>query len=456
MINRHFLSFFFLLVLTVTTILVPTASASEILDAMEVKAKAALLMDPETDEILYSQNAEDRLYPASLTKIMTCLLVLEAVDEGKLSLTDTITASETAINSVPYGSSTAGLKIGETLTLEQMLYCTMVVSANEGSLILAETVAGSIDSFVDLMNRKAKELGCKDTHFENPNGLHDDNHYTTANDLYRITKAAMEYEKFMEICDTPNFTLPATAFHDERTLYTTNYLLSQYRALGYLYAPAMGIKTGYTDAAGNCLISAAQKEDRMLLGIVLGAEKVTLEDGKTQVQSFTEMKRMFEWGFSQFKNQTILSTEELIDELTVTLSETTHIVVRPKYDVERLLPNDLLPEELEREITFPTRTVEAPIQEGQVLGTITLSYGDTEYASVPLVAQNDVESSPLLVFQKNVTDFVNRTEVRIGAGVLVVAIAALAIFVKVKGNGRRRYGGGRSGYGTRNYRGRKR
>ena len=450
------LSVFFLCVVLLTSVLAPGASASEILDSMEVEAKAALLVDPDTDEVLYEKNIHEKLYPASLTKVMTCLLVLEAIDRGDLALEDTLTASEYAIESIPDGSSTADLKVGEQLTVQDLLYCIMVVSANEATNILAEAVSGTVEAFVAEMNAKADALGCENTHFVNPNGLHDEDHYTTARDLYVITKAAMEHEDFMPIANTKSFTLPATEFHDKRTLYTTNYLLSPYRAAGYVYTAAVGIKTGSTTPAGNCLISSANKNGRNLVGIILGAEKVTLENGNTQVQSFTEMKRMFEWGFSNFSRQTILSSKELIAELEVSLSETSHIVVQPAYDVERLLPDDVAVEDLTRTTRYDAEVVEAPISAGQELGEISVSYGDTVYATVPLVAQNDVAASRLLVFQHNVKTFVARTEVKIAAIAILVLIVVLLVLVKTSGRRRRRYGRGGGYYHARNYRGRRR
>ena len=273
-------------------------------------------------------------------------------------------------DTVPDGSSTAGLEVGETLSLENLLYCLMVVSGNEAANILAETVSGNVESFVARMNSKAQALGCEDTHFVNPNGLHDEDHYTSAWDLYLITKAAMEYEDFMTFADAPYFTLPATEFHSERTLYTTNLLLSPYRGAGYVYPDAAGVKTGSTTPAGNCLVSTASRDGRSLLGVILGAERVELEDGSTQVQSFSEMARMFDWGFDQFSRQVIISADELIAEREGSLSEITHVVVHPAYEVERLLPNDVAPEDLERTYTYTADVVEAPVTKGDVLGEV--------------------------------------------------------------------------------------
>ena len=214
---RRFLSVFLLTLLLTGLFCVPQASA---VDLPQVNAKAALLMDYESGRMLYGLNERDTEYPASITKVMTALLTLEAVDQGVLTLDQPVTAPSLVNDMDPTGSS-ADIKEGEVLTVEQLLYCMMLVSANEAACILAETVAGSQDAFVALMNQRAQELGCTGTHFVNPNGLHDPNHYSTAWDIYLFTREAMKNETFMKICGTPSYVVPATNMSEERELYTT-------------------------------------------------------------------------------------------------------------------------------------------------------------------------------------------------------------------------------------------
>ena len=245
--NRRFLSFFFSLDI-LFTLAAPAYAAKDDTGDWEVAAKAALLIDPDTEEILYARNIHERLYPASLTKIMTCLLVLEAIDDGTISKEDVLTASELAVTSIPPDGSTAGIKVGEELTVESLLYCIMLSSANEGCNILAEAVAGSIDAFVEKMNSKAKALGCEDTHFANTNGLPDTDHYTTAWDLYLITREARTHQDFMPLVGTVYYEVPATNLSGVRKLRTTNNLITNWYTTGYLYKGAEGIKTGSTSA----------------------------------------------------------------------------------------------------------------------------------------------------------------------------------------------------------------
>ena len=250
---RRILSVFLLAVL-LTVSFTPAAAAAQ---APEVNARAALLVDTEKDIVLYGKNEHERMYPASITKVMTALLVLEAVERGELSLDQNVTASQEAIDNMDPEGSSAGIEKGEVMSVKNLLYCALMVSANEACDVLAVELDGSIKAFVERMNQRAAELGCEDTHFANTNGLHHVDHYTTAWDIYLIAREAMKNETFMTICNTLAYDVPATNKNDSRELHTTNSLISNWRILGYLYDGAEGIKTGTTDEAGYCLLSSA-------------------------------------------------------------------------------------------------------------------------------------------------------------------------------------------------------
>ena len=206
---KRFISVFLLCTCLTGLFLTPAAEALEVPD---IQAKAALLADVNTDAVAYAKNIHEKNYPASLTKVMTALLILEKVSGNETLLNQEVTASESAFSDTYYHAdgSSAGIKAGEIMTVKQLLQCMLIVSANEACNILAEWDAGSIAAFVDAMNAKAKALGCENTHFVNPSGLHDPDHYTSAWDLYLITKAAMQYPEFMEICDSAKAVIPAT------------------------------------------------------------------------------------------------------------------------------------------------------------------------------------------------------------------------------------------------------
>lgn len=455
--TKRFFSLF--LALALSLCLVPAASAAEeegphLPEDPDILAKAALLVDYNTGLMVYGKNEHQELYPASLTKIMTALLVLEAVDEGKLSMDQKITASATAFTGLSEDGSTAGIKPGEEMTVQNLLYCMLVVSANEACDILAEAVSGTVSNFVDAMNARAEALGCKNTHFVNPNGLHDPKHYTSAWDLYLITAEAMKHDAFMAICDTAHVVIPATNMSKERDFWTTNHLISTWRVFGYRNTEAHGIKTGSTDAAGLCLVSSAVRGSLHFVSVILGAERVEV-NGVGNIRSFSETTRMFNYGFDNFAYKTVTSTTAEVQEVPVTLSEMDHVTVHPARDVEVLLPNTLKPEELERDIRLP-ESVEAPVTAGQKLGTMTIGFDGTVYAEVDLLASFDVEESRIQVLLRDIREFFSRTSVRIAGGVLAALVVFTAGWKLIFGRRRYRYGRsvGRRGGGS--YRGRRR
>ena len=452
---RRFFSAFFCAVLLLT--LCPLAGAAEdkTLPSIDIQAKAALLVDQNTGKPVYAKNEHEQLYPASLTKIMTALLVLRAVDEGKLTMDQSVTASESAFDTLHDDGSSAGIKAGEVLTVRQLLQCLLIVSANEAGTILAETVSGSVSAFVEEMNAEAEALGCENTHFVNPAGLHDPQHYTSAWDLYLIASEALKYPDFLPICDSIKEVIPATNLSSERVLRTTNYLLDTWRALGYRYRSAHGIKTGSTSDAGYCLVSSAEKGDLRFLSVVMGCERVVDASGKADVKSFSETKRLFEWGFENFSYKTVQSVNDMLASIPVTLSqETNSVVLHPAEDVVVLLPNALSSDDLKRVIRFEKESAEAPVQAGEVLAEVVLSYGDTEYATIPLVALNDIDASRSLVLLAQVKAVLAKPIVKIVV-VLVVGLL-LALLIWKLTIGRRRYRYGKNVRPSRNYKGRKR
>lgn len=452
----RFFSVFFLMALVVNLLAFPVSATETSLPAdPDIQAKAALLVDANTGNIVYAKNEHQELYPASLTKIMTALLVLEAVDSGKLSLDQQLTASD-SITELDVDGSSAGIKVGEVMTVEQLLYCMLVVSANEACVILAEAVSGDVDTFVDAMNAKAQALGCENTHFVNPTGLHDSQHYTSAWDLYLITQEAMKHEDFMRICDTGDITLPATNLSEARSLHSTNYLISVWRSRGYYNTDAHGVKTGSTDAAGHCLVSSASKGSLSFISVMLGCEQLHLEGNEIRTMSFYETNRLFDWAFNNFAYQTVLTSDEILKEVAVSLSKIDHVTVHPAEDVEVLLPKGLAAEDLERTITLKSDPVEAPISAGDVLGTVTLSYDGTDYATVDLLALNDVEASRILTFWRDVKAFFSQTAVKVVGIILLAAVVALLVWKLVFGRRRYRYGRSVNFRSRRGYRGRRR
>ena len=425
------------------------------------KAKAVIVVDGDHGEILYDLNARERMYPASITKIMTSLVVLDAVDAGEISLDTLVTASAQAVN-LPWDSSTAGIKAGEILTVLDLLYCDLLPSGNEACNILSEAVAGTSAEFVARMNAKAQALGMADTHFMNPHGLHDPEHYTTAYDVYLMASAAMENETFRTIVRSPSHTLPATNLQPERTIYSSNGLLSSFYAIGYTYGKAIGIKTGNTGEAGRCLASAAVDElGRTFYCVVLGTEDSEDENGVKRRWSFVESKRLLEWAFHNFHRISLLDqeTENVLREVSVTLSdEADYVQAQPVGRIEATMPSDYDPKRAELRFDLP-ESIEAPVTAGDKLGSVTIRYEGVEYGTLDMVAMDSVARSDFLYTVQQIEYYWSQWWVKAAVAAGAVLAAALAVFVTVvlpRRKARRRYsraGGGRRP--TSNYRGRR-
>ncbi len=443
---RRILSVFLLSVLLSVSFL-PCAAAQEV----SVTADAALLVDTADDIILYNKNATAKMYPASITKVMTALLVLEAVERGELAMDQMVTASQQVIDNLDPEASNVGLKAGETMSVKDLLYCTLLVSACEACDVLAEAVAGSVDAFVVRMNSRAAELGMKDTHFANTSGLHHPDHYTTAWDLYLLAKAALQNETFMTICNTIAYDVPPTNLSEGRELHTTNSLISNWRILGYLYDGAEGFKTGTTDEAGACLLSSVVRGQRRVICVVLGCDGVG-----AGVQTFPDSIRLYDYGFDQFSVKTILTEDEMIDEVPVALSkQTSYVVVHPARDAEAVLPNELSPADLTRTVTFNTDVALAPVTKGDVLGEITLSYGDQVYDTVELLAQYDVEASKFLTAKYQLEQFLGQTAVQLALLGIAIVVGLFVVWWKFFRR-KRRYGRSNTRSRGRAYHGKRR
>ena len=445
----------FAAVTLLVTLFLPMSAAA--LEDPGLTCRNAILLDATYDEILYDKGARDKVYPASITKVMTALLVLEAVDAGQLTLQTPITAAAEALE-VPEGSSTAKIQVGDTYTVEQYLYCLLLPSGNEVAQILAIAVDGSVDAFVDRMNQRAEELGCEGTHFANPHGFHDPDHYTTAYDITRFMKAAMEYDLFQTILTSPNYTLPANGVSEERIIRNTNALTSNWTYTQYLYGPGTGGKTGTTDEAGNCLVETAQEGDMSLISVILGAEEVKLPDGKTDARQFSETIKLLEWGFDNFHRVTLSPEDTLVASVKVNLSSQADAVnVKPLGSVTRTLPKDIDLDKVEMTPSLFSEEVDAPVEAGQVLGTLVIKYEGTEYGTLDLVADTSVERSDFLYYKDQVETFFQNAGVKLVLAVVLILVVVVLLRVLVFRKRRRYRSGAGMGIGRRgHYSGRRR
>ncbi|HJJ12007.1 MAG TPA: D-alanyl-D-alanine carboxypeptidase [Clostridiaceae bacterium] len=347
---------------------------------LNINAESAILIDGDTGKILYEKSAYEKRAPASTTKIMTALLALE-----HCKTTDVATVTSEAITSVPSGYSTDLLKMGEELTIKDLLYALLLPSSNEAANVLAIHIAGSIDSFASMMNTKAMDLGCKNTHFVNPNGVHDDNHYSTAYDLSLIAKEAMKNDIFRQIVSTASYTLPNSNKYSriDRTLITTNDLIKKQSNNYYEYA--IGIKTGFTTPAKNCLVSSATKDGKTLIAVALRSN--------TDNNRYNDTKTLFNYGFDNFSKKDIVksgSTIKTIDVKNAT-SATKNLNLVAETGINTMVTNDKLNDTIEPQINL-NEHLQAPIKKDSIVGTATYTVDNIKY-TINLKAGNEVKKS---------------------------------------------------------------
>lgn len=272
------------------------------LENPKLYCKSAVLMDYDSGRVLYGINENQKVYPASTTKVLTAILALENLDISS----STVVSSESV--KLPYASSNAALKQGEVMTITDLLYALMLKSGNDAANVLAEAVSGSINEFVTLMNEKAKEIGCTNTHFANAHGYHDDNHYTTPVDMMKILSYAIKNEQFVKIFSTKEYTIDTTNKTNKKRIYqNTNRLIltEEDSYLSRYYEYCIGGKTGYTDEAGRTLVAYAKKDDKNLLLGVFNSNPSGIEDLR-----YTDSINLFEYGFNNFEKSKILEKKD--------------------------------------------------------------------------------------------------------------------------------------------------
>lgn len=371
-------------------------------DEVSIKSKAAILVEVSTGRILYEKNSTQKMWPASTTKIMTAILTIE-----KCNLDDIVIVSESAISNIPSGYVTCDLQVGEEISVKDLLNALMIVSANDAAYVLAEHVGGSIVEFSDLMNQKARELGCTGTHFVNPNGIHDERHYSTAYDLYLIATYAMKNPTFRELVSQTESVLPVTNKYSnaDRKLETTNALINP-KSTNY-YKNAIGIKTGYTSQAGNCLVSESSRDGLEFISVVLNGDR------------FPDSIKLFDYAYDNFtltkvrEKNTVVETIEIENAtketkiLDLLIDESITVINNKSIDVNQIIPEIKLRDE-----------ILAPIKSGEEIGTIKYKVDDIEY-SAKLLAATDVEEQTYY----GVVIFI---------GVVLLLIAFLILFTRRK------------------------
>ena len=358
------------LVLSVLVMLVGLLPVGAQAVEMDIPAKSALLMDVATGKVLYEQNAAEALPPASVTKVMTMLLIMEAIDSGKIKWEDTVTASETA---AAKGGSQIYLKVGETMSVSDMVKSIAVSSANDCACAMAEHLCGSEAAFVDAMNSRAKELGMENTHFVNCTGLDDapdaKDHKTSALDIAIMSRELMKHHP-----DIKKFT---TIWMD--TVRNGTFGLSNTNKMVRFYSGATGLKTGFTSGAGYCLSATAERDGLGLIAVVMGCA--------TSKERFAACKSLLDYGFANFALVQPEITEDMAVPVELGTEKTVRVVPSGQ---EAMLIDKSQKSSVATEITLE-ETVKAPVSKGQRLGTATIRAGEQILTEIPLVAEQGVE-----------------------------------------------------------------
>lgn len=344
---------------------------------MKVKAKAAVLMDAVSGEVLFAQNAHKKLPPASVTKVMTMLLILEGCDSGKIRLSDTVTISERAAS---MGGSQMYMEPGEQHTVEELLKGVAMVSANDGCVALAEHLAGSVEMFVEQMNKRAAELGMKDSHFVNTNGLPVANHYTSAYDIAVMSRALIAFPEtaqwFTKWQDTIKVGLPGK--EKEFGLTNTNKLIKQYPG-------AIGIKTGFTQGAGYCLSGAAERDGTRLIGVILGCTTSNIR--------FAEIKRLLDYGFSNYESVKIAEKGQVQKALKIEKGTPSKVDVIMEDDAAILVKKgnkNRIKTKIEMD-----GYIKLPLKRGQKLGELVVLQDGKEKERFPIVARDSAKKASI-------------------------------------------------------------
>ena len=351
---------------------------------LSVSSKSAILMDVGSGQILYEKNAHDKLPPASVTKVMTMLLICEALDSGKITLEDSVQISE---NAASMGGSQIFLEPGEVQKVDTLLKGIAVASANDGCVAMAEYVAGSVESFVDMMNAKAKELNMKDTNFVNTNGLPVDNHYTSAHDIAIMSRELLKHDVITKYLTTWIDQIVVGKKQVTVGLANTNKLIKHYQG-------ATGVKTGFTQQAKYCLSASAKRGDTHLVAVTLGAE--------TSPERFKDATSLLNFGFANYESVKLCSENDNMTTITIDKADEQKVNLVAKDDLSILIKKDGN-KDFTRKIKLNENPT-VPIKKGTALGYVEVYQGKTLVGKVDLVNTKDIQKASYLQMLQRVID----------------------------------------------------
>lgn len=401
-------------------------------DGPEINAEAAVVMDADSGAVLYQKNMDKKEYPASTTKIMTGLLAIE-----NSSPDETVTFSHDAVFSIEPGSTHIGMQENEKLSMDQSLYALLMASANEVANAISEHVGGSKDKFIQMMNARAKKIGCKNTNFQNPHGLHDDNHYTTAYDMALITREALSSDKFREIISTYNYEIPGTNLIKEKRVFQNHHgMLPQGK---YPYDGCIGGKTGFTSKAGHTLVTCAERDGMTLICAVM----------KSDVVCYKETKDLLDYGFNNFEKISAsedMSTrkdayKKLLKDAGISV-KTSAPYLTVSADSYIVLPSSYSEENLEMEF-IPESTADSTLKDS--VGRISVTYNDTPAGVISVITSSSKTASIIKgILPKKEADKINKPITKKGGFsftfsiILMLILLLLAVLICFYYNRRRR------------------
>lgn len=336
-------------------------------------ARSAILIERDTGQILYELNKDEPLPPASMTKIMTMLLIMEAIDEGKLKYDEKVRTSEYAAS---MGGSQIFLEPGEEMTVEELLRAIAIASANDASVALAERIAGSEEAFVAKMNERAKELGLKNTLFQNATGLPTENHYSSAYDMAIIAKELLKYE------DITKFTGLYESYLRENT--DKKFWLVNTNRLVRFYDGVDGLKTGYTSEAKYCLTATAEKNNMRVIAVIFGAP--------TSKSRNAQISKMLDYAFSQYETYPLYEKNVVVDEVKISKGKKKKVEIMTSEPISLLTKKGENIENVEEKIKLH-ENLQAPIKKGEKLGHLILVKDGKEILKSPLIAKEEIESA---------------------------------------------------------------
>ncbi len=414
---KKIFSAFFIFLLVFVAVFTPITSYAYEPTGIDLTAKAGMLVSLDTGEILFEKNIDEKVYPASITKIMTALIMLES---DKFDPDAKVKINQACLDKVlGTGLSVSLLEEGEEITQLDLLYTVLLSSYGDCTYLAAEIFGGDYDNFVKMMNDKVKELGLTGTHYSNPVGLHEEETYTTARDTYILTKHALKHELFKTVTSQSRYHFE-TAKGTERNLSTTNFLLD--KNTNYWYQYAGGVKTGFTDAAGRCLVSTASYNNYNYMCILFGCTNST-----QRRYDFLETKELYRWAFNNFSYKEVANSDEPVSEIPVDLSsETDFVSLYFKEPFVTILPNGADQSTLVPKTKLIAESVDAPIKKGDVLGKAEIYYAEKLIGEVDLVAGNNVERNDILAIIRSIKNFFASDYMKI---VYIVLGLIVAIFI---------------------------